>query len=191
MASYQGDQAGYRQNSRPISAWPSAQSWKCFFYLASPYCRESMGERVSPKDFPMTHKIRSTFPKCWELHDDSPLMLKPPTATAVEQVPDSEISKCFSWLESFAARSAHSSTISSTSMEAVYNFLQKSIMFVRASAARDTLKNDVSCLESSYSGLTQRFLKLNLCHMMLESWQPNYTHISICWDAAQFWTLLP
>ena len=74
-------------------------------------------------------------------------MLKPPTATAVEQVPDAEISKCFFWLESFAARSAHSSTISSTSLEAVYNFLQKSIMFLRASAARDTLKNDVSRLD--------------------------------------------
>ena len=31
----------------------------------------------SPKEFPTTHKIPSALPKCWELHDESPLMLKP------------------------------------------------------------------------------------------------------------------
>ena len=72
-------------------------------------------KEFSPKDFPTTHKIPSTLPKRWELHEDSPLMLKPPTSTAVDQVPDSEITKCSSWLEVFAARSAHSATISSTS----------------------------------------------------------------------------
>ena len=32
-------------------------------------------------------------------------------------------------------------------MEAVYNFLQKCILFLRASAARDTLKEEVSRLD--------------------------------------------
>ena len=73
----------------------------------------------SQKEFPTTHKIPSVLPKHWELHDESPLMLKPPTATAFEQIPDAEISKCSSWLESFTARSAHSFSISSTSLEAI------------------------------------------------------------------------
>ena len=49
-----------------------------------------------PKDFPTAHKIPSTRPKRWELHEDSPLMLKLPTSTAVEQVPHAEIAKCSS-----------------------------------------------------------------------------------------------
>ena len=75
----------------------------------------------SPYNFPTTHKM----------HEDSPLMLKPPTSTAVDQVPDSEIAKCSSWLEAFATRSAHSVSFSFTSLEAVYNFLQK-VMFLRS-----------------------------------------------------------
>ena len=59
-------------------------------------------------------------------------MLKPPTSTALEQVPVAEIAKCSSWLEAFATRSAHSSTISATSLEAVYNFMQKVIVFLRS-----------------------------------------------------------
>ena len=55
-------------------------------------------KEFSPKDFPTAHKIPSTLPKHWGLHEDSPLMLKPPTSTAVEQVPDAEIAKCSSWL---------------------------------------------------------------------------------------------
>ena len=132
----------------------------------------------------MTHKILSALPKCWKLHDVSPLMLKPPTATAADQIPDAEISKRSSWLESFAARSAHSSMISSTSLEAIYNFLQKSILFLHASAARDTLKEDVSRLDE----LLQRAYSTVL-EAQLMSHPLNY--IYICWDGAQFWNLHP
>ena len=45
------------------------------------------------------------------------------------------------------ARSSHSATMSYTSLEAVYNFLQKVIMFLRSSAAQDTIKNVVSVLD--------------------------------------------
>ena len=78
-----------------------------------------------PKDFPTTHKIPSTMPKRWHLHASSPLMLRPPQSTAVMEVLDSEITKYPSWLEVFAARSAHISSMSATSMVGVYNFLQK------------------------------------------------------------------
>ena len=85
------------------SSWPPS-------VVENPWEKE-----FTPKDFPTTHKILSTLPKCYELHDDSPLMFKPPTATAVDKVPDAEITKCSSWLESFTARSAHVATISATS----------------------------------------------------------------------------
>ena len=101
----------------------------------------------SPKERPTMHKIPSALPKRWELHDESPLMLKPPTATVVDDIPDAEINNCSSWLESFMARSSHSSMISSTFMEAVYNFLQKCILFLHACTARDTLKEDISPLD--------------------------------------------
>ena len=64
-------------------------------------------------------------------------MLKPLTSMAVDQVPDAEIAKCSSWLEAFATRSAHSASISSTSLEAVYNFSQKVIIFLCSSVTRD------------------------------------------------------
>ena len=74
-------------------------------------------------------------------------MLKPPTSTTGDQVPDAEIAKCSSWLEGFAARSAHSATISSMSLEVVYNFLQKGIIFLRSSVANDSIKKDASLLD--------------------------------------------
>ena len=74
-------------------------------------------------------------------------MLKPPTSTAVDQVPDAEIAKCSSWLEAVAARASHSAIISSTSLEAAYNFLQKVTTFFRASVAKDTIKNDASVVD--------------------------------------------
>ena len=112
-----------------------------------PLAENPWSKDFSPKELPTMHKDPSALPKRWELHDESPLMLKPPTATVVEDIPDAKINKCSSWLESFAARSSHSSVISSTTMEAVYNFLQKCIWFLRASASRDTLKEDVSRLD--------------------------------------------
>ena len=89
-------------------------------------------------------------------------MSKPPTATVVDNIPDAEINKCSSWLESFAARSSHSSMISSTSMEAVYNFLQKCILFIRASAAQDTLKEDVSLLDELLQWVSSTVLEAQL-----------------------------
>ena len=65
------------------------------------------------------------------MHEDSHLMSKSPTSMVVDQVPDSEIAKCSSWLEVFATRSVHSASFSFTSLEAVYNFLQKVIRFLR------------------------------------------------------------
>ena len=82
-----------------------------------------------------------------EQHEDSPLMLKPPTSITADQVPDAEIAKCSSWLEAFAARCAHSATISFTSLETVCNFLQKVIIFLRSSVAIDFIKNDGSLLD--------------------------------------------
>ena len=73
-------------------------------------------------------------------------MLKPPTSMVADQVPDSEIAKCSPWLEAFAAHSAHSASICSTSLEAVYTFLQK-VMFLRSSVAQDSIKNDAMRLD--------------------------------------------
>ena len=100
-----------------------------------------------PKDFTTTHKIPSTMPKRWDLHVSSPLMLRPPQSTAVTEVPDSEISKCPSWLEAFAARTPHTASMSATSMVGVYNFLQKIIQFLRASTAKDNIKNDITLVD--------------------------------------------
>ena len=52
-------------------------------------------KEFSPKDFPTSHKIPSNLPKCWELHEDCPLMLKPPTSTAVDQVSDADCKMFF------------------------------------------------------------------------------------------------
>ena len=105
-------------------------------------------------------------------------MLKPPTATVVEEIPDAEINKCSSWLESFAARSSHSSMISSTSMEAVYNFLQKCILFLRASAARDTLIEDVSRLDELLQRANSTVLEAQLMsHDAGVTFTELYTHL--------------
>ena len=113
----------------------------CFSYQWPPPTVENpWGKEFSPMDFPTAHKIPSTLPKRWKLHEDSLLMLKPPTSTAADQVPDAEISKCSSRMEAYAARSPHSTTISFTSLEVVYNFLQKVIIFLRSSVAKDSIK---------------------------------------------------
>ena len=100
-----------------------------------------------PKDFPTTHKIPSNMPKRWDLHASSPLMLHPPQSTAVTEVPDSDITKCPSWLEAFAARSSHTSTMSASSMGGVYNFLLKISRFLRASAAKNNIQNDITLVD--------------------------------------------
>ena len=66
---------------------------------------------------------------------------------AVNQVSDSEIAKCSSWLEAFATHSAPSAPFSFTSLEAVYNFLQKVIMFLRSFRLAGLLKHDATRLD--------------------------------------------
>ena len=100
-----------------------------------------------PKEFPTTHKIPSSMPERWDLHSSSPLMLRPPQSTAVTEIPDSEISKSSSWLEAFAARAAHTATMSATSIVAVYNFQQKVLRFLRDSASKNNIQNDISLVD--------------------------------------------
>ena len=133
-----------------------------------------------PKDFPTSHKVPSTLPKCWELHEDSPIMLKPPNSIAIDQVPDTEITTCSSWLEAFAARSSHSATISSTSLEAVYNFLQKVIIFLRSSFAKDTIKNDASVSDDLLQRVNSTILEAQLMsHDVGVTATELYTHLHI------------
>ena len=74
-------------------------------------------------------------------------MLRPPQSTAVTEVPDSEISKSSSWLEAFAARAAHTARMSATSIVAVYNFQQKVLRFLRDSASKNNIQNDISLVD--------------------------------------------
>ena len=103
-----------------------------------------------PKEFPITHKIPSTMPKRWDLHSSSPLMLRPPLSTAVPEVPDAAISKSSSWLEAFAARAAHTATMSATSIISVYNFQQKVLEFLRDSVAKNNIQNDISVIDDLF-----------------------------------------
>ena len=132
---------GLYQHGQQHKAGSSSSQWP------PPTVENPWDKEFTPKDFPTRHKIPSTLSKRWELHEDSPLMLKPPTSMAVDQVPDSEIAKCSSCLEAFAAHSAHSASISSTSLEAVYTLLQKVVMFLCSSAVQDSVKNDATCLD--------------------------------------------
>ena len=112
-----------------------------------PPVRNPWDKDFVPKDFPTTHKNPSNMPKRWDLHASSPLMLRPLQSTAVTEVPDSDITKCPSWLEAFAARSSHTSTMSATSMGGVYNFLRKNSWFLRASAAKNNIQNDITLVD--------------------------------------------
>ena len=58
-----------------------------------------------------------------------------------------EISKSSSWLEAFAARATHTSTMSATSMVGVYNFQQKVLRFLRDSASKNNIHNDISLVD--------------------------------------------
>ena len=113
-----------------------------------PPVRNPWDKDFVPKDFPTTHKIPSTMPKRWDLHASSPLMLRPPQSMAMSEVQDSEISKYPAWLEAFAARSAHTSTMSATSMVGVYNFLQKVLKFIRDSATKNSIQNDITLVDN-------------------------------------------
>ena len=70
----------YQYEQQP-KAGSSSNQWP------PPTVENPWDKEFSRKDFPTTHKIPSTLSKHWELHEDSPLILKPPT-TAVNQVPD-------------------------------------------------------------------------------------------------------
>ena len=85
-----------------------------------------------PNDGTFTHPLRSCFV---------------PQSMAVPEVQDSEISKSSSWLEAFAARAAHTSTMSATSMVGVYNFQQKVLRFIRDSASKNNIHNDISLVD--------------------------------------------
>ena len=124
---------GLYQHRQQPKAGSSSSQWP------PPTVKNPWDKEFTPKDFPTSHKVPSTLPKRWELHEDSTIMLKPPTSTVVEQVPDAAIAKCSSRLESFAARASHSTSISSTSLEASYNFLRKVITYLRASVSKNNI----------------------------------------------------
>ena len=115
-----------------------------------------------PKEFPTTHKIPSALPKRWDLHSTSPLMLRPPLSTAVPEVPDAAISKSSSWLEAFAARAAHTATMSATSIVSVYNFQQKVLEFLRDSAARNNIQNDISVIDDLFQRANSMALEAHI-----------------------------
>ena len=91
---------GLYQHGQQPKAGSMSQPWP------PPMVNNHWDREFSPKDFPTSHKVPSTLPKRWEQYDNSPVMLKPPTSTVVEQVLDSEITKCSSWFEAFAARAS-------------------------------------------------------------------------------------
>ena len=115
-----------------------------------------------PKEFPTTHKIPSAMPKRWDLHSTSPLMLRPPLSTAVPEVPDAAISKSSSWLEAFAARAAHTATMSATSIVSVYNFQQKVLEFLRDSAAKNNIQNDISVIDDLFQRANSMALEAHI-----------------------------
>ena len=115
-----------------------------------------------PKEFPTTHKIPSAMPKRWDLHSTSPHTLRPPLSTAVLEVPDAAISKSSSWLEAFAARAAHTATMSATSIVSVYNFQQKVLEFLRDSAAKNNNQNDISVIDDLFQRANSMALEAHI-----------------------------
>ena len=102
------------------------------------------------------------MPKRWDLHSTSPLMLHPPLSMAVPEVPDAEISKSSSWLEAFAARAAHTTTMSATSIVVVYNFQQKVLEFLRDSAAKNNIQNDISLIDDLFQRANSMALEAHI-----------------------------
>ena len=70
---------GLYQHGQQPKASSSSYQWP------PPTVENPWNKEFSPKDFPTAHKNPSTLPKRWELHEDSPLKLKPPTSTAVAE----------------------------------------------------------------------------------------------------------
>ena len=110
----------------------------------------------------MASKVPSTLLKRWELHDESPIMLKPPTSSTVEQVTDTEINQCSSWLEAFTARASHTASLSSTSLEPSYQFLQRVINIFRASVAQKKIKKAAPIIDEMIQILNSTVLEAQL-----------------------------
>ena len=143
-----------------------------------PTVKNPWDREFTPKDFPTSHKVPSTLPKRWELHEDSPIILKPPTSTAVEQVPDTEIAKCSSWLEAFAARASHSASISSMSLEASYTILRKVITYFRASVAKNSIQNDAPVVDDLLQSVNSTVLEAQIMsHDAAVTATELYTHL--------------
>ena len=180
---------GLYQHGQQPKAGSSSSQWP------PPTTKNPLDKEFKPKDFPTSHKVPSMLPKRWELHEDSPIMLKPPTSTAVEQVPDANIAKYSSWLEAFAARASHSASISSTSLEASYTFLRKVITYFRASVAKNIIQNDTPVVDDLLQRVNStvilwQYWKPSSCHTM-PWWQlQNCTLTFTCSDVVQPWNLL-
>ena len=81
-------------------------------------------------------------------------MLHPPLATAVPQVPDTEVNKSSHWLEAFAAGAAHSALLSTMLLEASYRYGHDISKKIRALPV-------VPKLEDDFFGLDIYLQKLN------------------------------
>ena len=89
-------------------------------------------------------------------------MLKPPTSSAVEQVPDTEIKYFLSWLEAFAARVSHNTSLSSTTIEASYHFLQKMMKIFRASIAQKNIQEAAPTIDDLLQRMNSTVLEVQL-----------------------------
>ena len=185
--------------------WPPTQETKCVVYrtlglyqhgqqpkagsLSSQWPRPTVknpwDNGFSPKDFPSSHKVPSILLKCWELHEDSPIMLKPSTSTAVDQVPDAEIAKCsalFLIVWHYQPVDQRWPKNQSPSTDPFYHFLQKVITFFRTSIAKYTVKNDTSVVDDLLQHVNSMVLEAQL--MSLDAGVPAtelYTHLHMLW----------
>ena len=66
---------GLYQHGQQPKAGSSSSQWP------PPTVKNPWYNEFSPKDFPTSHKVPSTLPKRRKLHEDSPIMLKPPSST--------------------------------------------------------------------------------------------------------------
>ena len=163
---------GLYQHGRQPKAGSYSQPWP------PPTVKNPWDKEFTPNDFPTAHKVPTPLPKRWKLHEESPIMLKPPTSSAVEQVPDNEIKKCSSWLEAFAARASHTSSISSTTLEAVYNFLLKVITFIRSSVAQGNIQDAAPIIDDLLQRVNSTVLEaLLMSHDAAITATELYTHL--------------
>ena len=163
---------GLYQHGQQPKAGLSSSSWPPS-PVTNPWDKD-----FNPKDFPTAHKVPSTLPKHWELHNDSPIMLKLLTSSTVEQVPDSEIHKCSSWLEAFAARTSHTASLSSTSLEVSYQFLLWVINIFRATIVQKKIDEAAPIIDEMLQRLNSTVLETHLMsHDATVTATELYTHI--------------